>query len=190
MASEIDFQNGMRLHAARIDGLANCRSERRDAQRESATLARAGDGDSRAIHLVKSTENVKRAHRVGVSSRPSFVWADIPFLCHVERGVDIALEGPYAEIADFLRRMPDLEPAVWRTLSYFDNLVLAPWVTASTVITAGLWDEVCPPSTIFATFARLGSQDQELRPYSCLGHQITYETDAARLISIVERLQA
>ena len=101
----------------------------------------------------------------------------------------MALEGPYPEIADFLRRMPDLEPAVWRTLAYFDNLVLAPWVTAPTVITAGLWDEVCPPSTVFPTFARLGSSDKQLLPYSCLGHDLTYELDEARLLRLVERLR-
>jgi cephalosporin-C deacetylase len=124
-----------------------------------------------------------------LSPHPAFVWADIPFMCHLERGVDIALDGPYPEIADFLRRMPELESTVWRTLAYFDNLVLAPWVTAPTVITAGLWDEICPPSTIFPTFARLGSQDKQLRPYPCLGHELTYEIDEARLLALLGRLR-
>jgi cephalosporin-C deacetylase len=124
-----------------------------------------------------------------LSPRPSFVWADIPFLCNFERGVDVAVDGPYPEIAEFLRRMPELESTVWQTLAYFDNLVLAPWVTAPTVITVGLWDEVCPPSTIFPTFARLGAEDKELKPYSCLGHELTYEIDEARLMAIVGHLQ-
>jgi cephalosporin-C deacetylase len=124
-----------------------------------------------------------------LSPIPKFVWADIPFLCHFERGVDVASEGPYPEIADFLRRMPGLEPIVWRTLSYFDNLVLAPRVAAATVVTAGLWDEVCPPSTIFPTFTRLGAADKELLTYSCLGHELTYEIEEARLLAILERLR-
>jgi cephalosporin-C deacetylase len=110
-------------------------------------------------------------------------------MCHFERGMDIASDGPYPEIADFLRRMPELCETVWGTLSYFDNLVLAPWVTAPTVITAGLWDEVCPPSTIFSTYARLGTEDKALRSYPCLGHELTYEIDEARLTTLVERLR-
>jgi cephalosporin-C deacetylase len=123
-----------------------------------------------------------------LSRRPSLVWADIPFLCHFERAVDIAVNGPYPEIADFLRRCPDQEETVWRTLAYFDNLVLAPWVTAPTVVTAGLWDDICPPSTIFPTFARLGAQDKRLQSYPCLGHELSYEIDEARLLTLVERL--
>jgi cephalosporin-C deacetylase len=124
-----------------------------------------------------------------LSDKPCFVWADIPFMCHLERGVDVAGDGPYPEIAEFLRRMPDLADTVWSTLAYFDNLVLAPWVTAPIVITAGLWDDVCPPSTVFPTFARLGSEDKQLRSYPCLGHELTYEIDEARLTTLVERLR-
>jgi cephalosporin-C deacetylase len=124
-----------------------------------------------------------------LSDRAAFVWADIPFMCHLQRGVDIASDGPYPEIADFLRRMPALEATVWNTLAYFDNLVLAPWVTAPTVITAGLWDDVCPPSTIFPTYARLGTDDKQLRTYPCLGHDLTYEIDEARLTTLVQRLR-
>lgn len=124
-----------------------------------------------------------------LSSRPAFVWADIPFMCHIARGVDIASDGPYPEIADFLRRMPGLEATVWETLAYFDNLVLAPWVSAPTVITAGLWDDVCPPSTVFPTHARLGAEDKQLRAYPCLRHELTYEIDEARLTTLVARLR-
>lgn len=124
-----------------------------------------------------------------LSNRPAFVWADIPFMCHLERGVDMASDGPYPEIADFLRRMPDMQTTVWSTLAYFDNLVLAPWVTAPTVITAGLWDDICPPSTVFPTYARLGTEDKELRSYPCLRHELTYEIDEARLTTLVERLR-
>jgi cephalosporin-C deacetylase-like acetyl esterase len=62
-------------------------------------------------------------------------------------------------------------------------------VTAPTVITAGLWDDTCPPSTIFPTFARLTVEDKELRSYACLGHNVTYEIDEARLTTLLERLR-
>lgn len=75
-------------------------------------------------------------------------------------------------------------------MRYFDNLVLAPWVTAPTVVTAGLWDDICPPSTIFPTFARLGTRDKELHHFPCLGHEVTDTIEEARLMALVVRLAA
>jgi hypothetical protein len=39
--------------------------------------------------------------RGDVSDKPCFVWTDIPVMCHLERGVDVATDGPYREIAEF-----------------------------------------------------------------------------------------
>ena len=36
------------------------------------------------------------------------------------------------------------------TVAYCDVMNLAPWVKCRTVVTVGLWDDVCPPSTVFA----------------------------------------
>lgn len=166
------------------------RSVYADAVRALDVLCSFGEVDeSRVAVTGPSQGGALSLAAAALSSRPAFVWADIPFMCHLERGVDMASDGPYPEIADFLRRMPDMQATVWSTLAYFDNLVLAPWVTAPTVITAGLWDDVCPPSTVFPTYARLGAQDKELRSYPCLRHELTYEIDEARLTTLVERLR-
>ena len=62
-------------------------------------------------------------------------------------------------------------------------------MTAPTVITAGLRDDICPPSTVFPTFARLNTEDKQLRSYPYLGHDLTYEIDEARLTTLLERLR-
>ncbi len=161
-----------------------------DAVRAFDVLSSMAEVDASRVAVTGPSQGGGLSLAVGaLSSRPAFVWADIPFMCHLERGVDVAADGPYPEVADFLRRMPDLEDTVWRTLAYFDNLVLAQWVTAPTVVTAGLWDDVCPPSTIFATYGRIAAEDKQLRSYPCLGHDLTYEIDEARFVALVERLR-
>lgn len=121
----------------------------------------------------------------------SFVWSDVPFLCDYRRAVALAPEPPYTEIADFVRRSPELEEQAFRSLSYFDMVNHAPRITCPARVTVGLWDTICPPSTIFAAFKRLGSSDKELvvRPYH--GHDIdTYDIGVQRLTELVKRLGA
>ena len=124
-----------------------------------------------------------------LSGRASFVWADIPFLCDFPRAVSLG-EAPYTEIATYLRRHPDLEETALRTLSYFDVANLARLVTCPTVVTVGLWDLICPPSTIFGTYKRLSSPDKELVVYPYLGHELTYDMSERRLRALVQRLGA
>jgi cephalosporin-C deacetylase len=125
-----------------------------------------------------------------LSTRPAFAWADVPFLCDFERAVEVATENPYLEIANFLRRRPDLEQQAFATLAYFDVANLAPRITCPVVVTVALWDPICPPSTIFGAFSRLGSKGKDLRVYRFHGHALPYENDEQRLVELVSRLGA
>ena len=78
--------------------------------------------------------------------------ADIPFLCDIERGMDIALDPPYTELVRFLAVHPELEATARRTLSYVDNAVLASRIRAKTLVSVGLRDPITPPSTVFAAY--------------------------------------
>jgi cephalosporin-C deacetylase len=118
------------------------------------------------------------------------VWADVPFLCDFPRAVQLATSPPYTEIATYLRRHPDLEETAYRALSYFDAANLARKITCPAVVTVGLWDVICPPSTIFGTFKRLSSVDKELMVFPYHGHEITYDIDERRLRELVRRLGA
>ena len=88
----------------------------------------------------------------GLDRRPALAMADVPFLCHFERPLDISDKYPYREIADFIRRYPGTDERVFRTLSYFDGMNLTPDIACPTLVTVGLEDMVCPPSTVFAAY--------------------------------------
>ena len=61
--------------------------------------------------------------------------------------VEVSDRLPYQEIATFLHRRPEYTERAFRTLSYFDNLSLVDRIRCPVLMTVGLQDLVCPPST-------------------------------------------
>lgn len=125
-----------------------------------------------------------------LSTRPMFAWADVPFLCDFPRAVQVATEDPYLEIPRLLVSRPGLAEAAFRTLSYVDVANLAPRISCPVVVTVGLWDPICPPSTIFGMFARISVNDKDLRIYPFNGHEVVYDNAEARHSTLVSRLGA
>ena len=87
-----------------------------------------------------------------LSSHVKVMAPDVPWLSHFRRAVDLAV-GPYEEITDFLRRFPDRIEQVFETLSYYDNMNLVSRIrTSHAYYSVGLWDDICPPSTVYASY--------------------------------------
>ena len=96
--------------------------------------------------------------------------ADVPFLCDIERGMDVAMEPPYTELVTYLSVHPELEEAARRTLRYVDNALLAKRIRARTLVSVGLRDPITPPSTVFAAYNAIPTAKEiAVLPYS--GHQ-------------------
>ncbi|GJF30724.1 acetylxylan esterase [Kitasatospora sp. NE20-6] len=92
---------------------------------------------------------------------------DVPFLQHVRRAVEISSDGPYREVAEYLRfhSRGNVEQT-FATLAYADGMHLAPRATAPALFSAALMDPVCPPSTVFASYHRYGGKaDMEVWPF-------------------------
>jgi len=85
-----------------------------------------------------------------LGARVRGVICDVPFLCDVRRGCDIATDGPYLEVAGLLRTRRDLVSRAFATLGYFDGVSFARRATAPALFSAALMDPICPPSTVFA----------------------------------------
>jgi cephalosporin-C deacetylase len=83
--------------------------------------------------------------------------AEIPFLCHFERAATLMDSGPYTEIGAYCRRSGADVAQVFGTLSYFDCMNLADMIAAPTLVTVGLMDTICPPSTVFAAYNAIGA---------------------------------
>lgn len=76
----------------------------------------------------------------------------VPFLCHMERAVQLTESLPYFEITRYLRASPRAVDDTMRVLSYFDGVNLAPRATIPTLFSVALMDQVCPPSTVYAAY--------------------------------------
>ena len=97
---------------------------------------------------------------------------DVPWLSHFQRSVDIAV-GPYEEITNFMKRFPQHIDRAFTTLSYFDNVNL---ITRTKVQKAyysvGLWDDICPPSTVYASYNHLPVEvEKSIEVYRYNGHE-------------------
>jgi cephalosporin-C deacetylase len=104
--------------------------------------------------------------------RPRLALPEVPFLCHFRRALDVAQRDPYLELSEYLKRYPKEEDNLFRTLSYFDGMNLAPRVRCPLLVTVGLQDTICPPSTVFAAFNHLGSATKEIAVYPYHGHEM------------------
>lgn len=123
-----------------------------------------------------------------LSSRPILCLPDVPFLCDFPRAIDITPQNPYPEIVRYLKQNPTKYDQALRTLSYFDNVNLAPWIKAKTVICNGLWDDVCPPSTIFAAYNHIAAEKQ-MEVYRFHGHETPYEHRELQHRLLIETLR-
>jgi cephalosporin-C deacetylase len=157
----------------------------------------------RAVHLLAEREEVD-ASRIAVSGGsqggalalaaaalseiPILSMPDIPFLCDFRRGIAITNAGPYPEIAGFLRQFPHLHEQALRTLSYCDNLNLAPRIGCRTVIANSLWDDVCPPSTVFAVYNHI-SAEKHMEIYPFHKHDVPQEHHELRFRLLTEVLK-
>lgn len=98
------------------------------------------------------------------------VCADVPFLCHVWRGMALASEGPYVELHAHLSRRPELAERARTTYGYVDGMHFARHGRAPALFSVGGEDGVCPPSTTFAAFNHYqGPKDIRVYPHN--GHE-------------------
>jgi cephalosporin-C deacetylase len=100
--------------------------------------------------------------------------AVFPFLCDYKRvwEMDLAANA-YAELKSFFRFYDprhEREDDIWNALGYIDVQHLAPRVRAHVLMPVGLSDTVCPPSTQFAAWNKLGGE-KELLVYPDFGHE-------------------
>jgi cephalosporin-C deacetylase len=98
------------------------------------------------------------------------VLADVPFLQHFRRATEITDGFPYKEVANFCKIHRDKVEQVFRTLSYFDGLNFAVRASAPALYSVALMDDVCPPSTVYASYNHYAGP-KEIAVYTYNGHE-------------------
>ncbi len=93
------------------------------------------------------------------------IMPDVPYLCHFARALEAFGDGPYQELVQYFRIHPERYEESMRTLTYFDGMNLAARINTPALVSVGLLDTICPPSTGFAVFNHLASTTKELAVY-------------------------
>ncbi|MBL0888049.1 acetylxylan esterase [Myceligenerans indicum] len=100
---------------------------------------------------------------------------NVPFLCHYRRAVQISDTLPYGEITRYLSVHREHADAAWRTLSYLDGMSFARRARAAGLFSVALLDDICPPSTVYATYNAWGAAstgvEREIDVYPYNGHE-------------------
>ena len=159
-----------------------------DAVRALELLAQRDEVDENRLAITGISQGGGLTLAVAaLSERPILALPDIPFLCDFRRAVQITAAGPYPEIPVFVKQFPDLYEQAFRTLSYVDCLNLAPMIKCRTVISNCLWDDICPPSTIFGVYNHLTCEKQ-IEVYPFHKHELPYEHNELKFRLLAETL--
>lgn len=95
---------------------------------------------------------------------------DVPFLSHMEHAVTIVETMPYGEITGYLRTHRGAEAWIFDTLAYFDGTRFAPHAEVPAMFSVALLDDICPPSTVYASYNRYAGP-HEIKVYPFNGHE-------------------
>jgi cephalosporin-C deacetylase len=147
------------LDCAQLAGLVMAMPEV-DADRVGATGGSQGGGLTLACAALEP--RVQRAAPV------------FPFLCDYQRvwEMDLATNA-YEELRLYFRHFDprhEREEEVFTRLGYIDNQHLAHRVRAEVLMSVGLMDTICPPSTQFAAYNKIQSK-KSLLIYPDFGHE-------------------
>lgn len=121
----------------------------------------------------------------GLVDNLAAVMSDVPFLCHIRRGVDVSDTDPYGEVERYLAVHRNHADRVFRTLAYIDGVHHAARATAPALFSVGLRDHVCPPSTVYAAFHAYAGP-AEMAVYEFNGHENGQAYQAARALEFLQ----
>jgi cephalosporin-C deacetylase len=96
---------------------------------------------------------------------------DVPFLSHFQRALTITDRDPYQEIVLFLATQHAAQERAFRTLSYFDGMHFAARATVPALYSVALMDQICPPSTVYASFNHWAGAQKDIAVYPWNGHE-------------------
>lgn len=143
-----------------------------DAVRAIAAAASHAHVDAARIGLTGGSQGggIAIAAAGLAKDRVKILMPDVPFLCHFRRAVPMLDTAPYNEISTYCKVHRGSSARVFATLAYFDGMFFSERVTARSLYSVGLMDNICPPSTVYAAYNRV-TAPKEMRVWDYNNHE-------------------
>jgi cephalosporin-C deacetylase len=106
-----------------------------------------------------------------LDDRLKLCMAEVPGFCHFERTLQLTRNEPWTDLITFFARRPRDIVQANRTLSYVELNNHTEHIKCPTLISAGLQDEVCVPSSIFSAYNRIPVRDKLLEAFPYNAHE-------------------
>lgn len=101
--------------------------------------------------------------------RVSYCFCDVPSNSDLPNRVQ-GFHGSFSAVSDYLKSHPCQEAQVYDTLSYFDLMNMAEWISCPVFASVGLKDTVCPAKCYYASYNRIRAE-KEIHVYPLSGHE-------------------
>ena len=106
-----------------------------------------------------------------LDTRLKLCMAEVPGFCHFARTLELTKAPPWTDLITYFQRRPwDIECAM-RTLSYVELNNMTDRIQCPTLISAGLQDELCVPSSIFSAYNRIPIEEKLIEVFPYNGHE-------------------
>ncbi|NIA12790.1 MAG: alpha/beta fold hydrolase [Nitrospiraceae bacterium] len=106
-----------------------------------------------------------------LDGRSKLCMAEVPGFCHFGRTLEITKQPPWTELISFFQRRPQDIDAAMRTLSYVELNNMTERVACPTLVSVGLQDELCVPSSVFSAYNRIPFEDKCIEVFPYNGHE-------------------
>ena len=106
-----------------------------------------------------------------LDDRTKLCMAEVPGFCHFARTLEITKTPPWTDLISYMQRRPEDIDRVMRTLSYVELNNLTDRIQCPALVSAGLQDELCVPSSIFSAFNRIPVVEKLIEAFPYNGHE-------------------
>lgn len=106
-----------------------------------------------------------------LDERVRLCMAEVPGFCHFPRTLELTKAEPWTDLITYFAHRPQDIDRAMRTLSYVELNNMTERIQCPTLISAGLQDEICVPSSIFSAYNRIPVREKLLEAFPYNGHE-------------------
>lgn len=106
-----------------------------------------------------------------LDDRTKLCMAEVPGFCHFARTLELTKQPPWTDLITYFQRRPEDIDRAMRTLSYVELNNMSDRIQCPTLISVGLQDELCVPSSIFSAYNRIPIEEKLIEVFPYNGHE-------------------